>query len=54
VSERKQFKKVCGLAGRRKRCVIKERQDKKAIHSKALLLAETLPPAAEPRPFPQD
>ena len=58
VSERKQCKKVSGLAGRRKRHVLKERQDdKKVIHSKALLsllLAETPPSAAEAGPSPQD
>ncbi len=56
VSERKQCsKKVGGLAGRRKRRVLEERQDdEKVIHSKALLLAETSPPAAEARPSPRD
>ncbi len=55
VSERKQCKKVDGLAGRRKRLVLKERQDdEKVIHTKALLLAETPPPAAEPGPSPRD
>jgi hypothetical protein len=43
------------LAGRRERSVLEERQDyAKVIHSKALLLAETLPPAAEAGPSPQD
>ena len=38
VSERKQCKKVGGLAGMRKRRVLEERQDdEKVIHSKALL-----------------
>ena len=51
VSERKQCKKIGGLAGRRKRRVLKDRQDdEKAVHSKGLLLAETPPPAAEPGP----
>jgi hypothetical protein len=55
VSERKQCKKVGGLAGRRKRRVLEERQDdEKVIHSKALLLAETPPPAAEPGLSPRD
>ncbi len=55
VSERKQFKKVCGLAGRRKRPVLEERQDDdKVIHSKALLLVETQPPAAEAGPSPRN
>jgi hypothetical protein len=55
VSERKQCKKVGGLAGRRKRRVLKERQyDEKVIHSKALLLAETQPPAAEAGPSPRE
>ncbi len=55
VSERKKCKKVGGLAGRRKRRVLEERQDDgKVIHSKALLLAETPPPAAEPRLSPRD
>ncbi len=48
VSERKQCKKVDGSACRRKRRVLEERQDnEKVIHSKALLFAETPPPAAE-------
>jgi hypothetical protein len=47
VSERKQCKKVGGLPGRRKRRVLEERHDdEKVIHSKALLLGETPPPAA--------
>ncbi len=55
VPERKQCKKVGGLAGRRKRRVLKERQDdERVIHSKALLLAETPPPAAEPGLSPRD
>jgi hypothetical protein len=45
VSERKQCKKVGGLAGRRNMSILEERQgDEKVIHSKALLLAETPPP----------
>jgi hypothetical protein len=49
VSERKQCKKIGGLAGRRKRCFPKERQDdEKVIHSKALLSAETPHPARTP------
>ncbi len=48
VSEMKNCKKVGGLADRRKRRVLKERQDdEKVIHSQALLLAETLSQAAE-------
>ncbi len=48
-------RKIGGLAGRRKRRVLEERQDdEKVIHSKALLLAETLPPAAEAGPSPRD
>jgi hypothetical protein len=55
VSERKQCKKIGGLAGRRKRRVLEERQDdEKVIHSKAVLLAETPPPAAEAAPSPRD
>jgi hypothetical protein len=55
VSERKQCKKVCGLAGRRERRVLEERQDdEKVIHSKALNLAEMPPPAAEAGPSPRD
>jgi hypothetical protein len=55
VSERKQCKKVGGLAGRRKRRVLEERRDdEKVIHSKALLLAETPPPAAKAGPSPRD
>jgi hypothetical protein len=55
VSERKQCKKIGGLAGRRKRRVLEERQDdEKVIHSKAVLLAETPPPAAEAGPSPRD
>jgi hypothetical protein len=55
VSERKQCKKVSGLAGRRKRRVLEERQDdEKVIHSNALLLAKTPPPAAEAGPSPRD
>ncbi len=53
VSQRKQFEKIGGLAGRRKRRVLEERQDdEKVIHSKALLLAET--PPAEAGPSPRD
>ncbi len=41
------------MAGRRKRCVLEERQDdEKVIHSKVLLLAETPPPAEEAGPPP--
>ncbi len=56
VSERKQCKKIGGLAGRRKRRVLEGRQDdEKVIHSKAVLLAETpQPPAAEAGPSPRD
>ncbi len=55
VSERNQCKKVGGLAGRRKWRVLEERQDnEKVIHSKALLLAETPPPAAEAGPSLRD
>ncbi len=55
VSERKQCKKIGGLAGRKKRRVLKERrEDEKVIHSKALFLAETPPPAAEAGPSPRD
>ncbi len=43
------------MAGRRKRRVLEERQDyEKAFHAKALLLAETPPPAAEAGPLPRD
>ena len=49
------MQEIGGLAGRRKRRVLEERQDdEKVIHSKALLLAETLPPAAEAGPLPRD
>ncbi len=52
MSKRKQCKKICSLAGRRKRRVLEERQDdEKVIHSKALLLAEIPPPAG---PSPRD
>jgi hypothetical protein len=55
VSERKQCKKVGGLAGRRKRRVLEERQDdENVINSKAWLFAETLPPAADAGPSPRD
>ncbi len=55
VSERKQCRKVGGLDVRRKRRVLGERQyDEQVIHSKALLLAETPPPAAEAGPSPRD
>ncbi len=55
VSERRQCKKVGGLAGRRKSRVLEERQDdEKVIHSKALLSVETPPPAAEAGPSPRD
>jgi hypothetical protein len=55
VSERKQCKKIGGLAGRRKMRVLEERQDdEKVIHSRALLLAETQPPAAEAGPSQRD
>ena len=53
VSERKQYKKIGGLAGRRKMRILEKRQDdEKVIHSKAL--AETPPPAAEAGPSPRD
>jgi hypothetical protein len=55
VSERKQCKKVGGLAGRKKSSVLEERQDdEKVIHSKALFFAETQPLAAEAGPSPRD
>jgi hypothetical protein len=55
VSERKQCKKFGVLAGRRKWRVLEERQDDETvIHSKALLLAETPPLAAEAGPSPRD
>ncbi len=55
VSERKQCKKIGSLAGRRKRRVLNERQDnEKVIHSKALLLAEMPPQAAEAGPSQRD
>ena len=55
VSERKQCKKIGGLAGRRKMRVLEERKDdEKVIHSRAVLLAETPPPAAEAGPSQRD
>jgi hypothetical protein len=54
VSERKQCKKIGGLAGRRRRRALEERQDdEKEIHSRAGLLAETPTPAAEAGPSPR-
>jgi hypothetical protein len=51
VSARKKCKSIAGAADRRKRCLIEERQDnKKVIHSKASLLAETSPRAAAAEP----
>ncbi len=54
VSERKQCKKIGGLAGRRRRRALEEREDdEKMIHSKAGFLAETPTPAAEAGPSPR-
>ena len=54
VSERKQCKKIGGLAGRRKMRAIEERNnDEKVVGSKSLLLAETAP-APSPRAAPAE
>ena len=54
VSERKQCKKIGGLAGRRKMRAIEERNDdEKVVGSKSLLLAETAAPSRAERAVPQ-
>jgi hypothetical protein len=45
---------MAGAAGKRKMCLVKERQDdEKVIQSKASLLAETSPRAAAAEPSPR-